>query len=111
MPRGSIDERKRVDVIGEAGVYQHARQSEEWCVCACVHFTFTWRGFTRFLLSKTRRESWWPPILNIDFLVVETGGAQNVCFYTMYGYDLSNGKTHDTHGTKSGYAQSHIWSS
>lgn len=37
MPRGSIDERNRVDVIGEAGVYQHARQSEEWCVCTCVH--------------------------------------------------------------------------
>lgn len=36
MPRGSIDERKRVDVIREAGVY-HARQSGEWFVCTCVH--------------------------------------------------------------------------
>lgn len=48
--------------------------SEEWCVCVRVCIYFHMEGITRSLLSKTGREFWWPPILNIDFFGVETGG-------------------------------------
>lgn len=61
------------------------------CVSACVHvrFTFMWTETIEFYILDESSDSLW------FIYILFKGGTQKCLFlfsFTMYGYDLSNGK-------------------